>query len=97
MNASLVAELRALSFLRRLIEEDQLTETAKAQYRHTRLHAIDADHALKDLSLASKFNTEWTFLTDLRERGRKAADVWLATHFDDVGARSSFDPRELYS
>ena len=33
------------------------------------LHAIDADHALQDLSLASKFNTEWTFLTDLKERG----------------------------
>jgi NTE family protein len=91
MNASLSAELRAIAFVQRLIEEGQLTDEAKAQYRQIRIHAIDADHMLQDLSLSSKFNIEWTFLTGLKERGRQAADAWLAAHFDDLGVRSSFD------
>ena len=91
MNASLSAELRAIAFVQRLIEEGQLTEAAKAQYRQIRIHAIDADHLLQDLSLSSKFNTEWSFLTGLKDRGRQAADAWLAAHFDDLGVRSSFD------
>jgi NTE family protein len=93
MNASLSAELRAIAFVQRLIEEGQLTEEAKAQYRPLHIHAIDADHLLKDLSLSSKFNTEWSFLTGLKERGRQAADAWLAARFDDLGVRSSFDVR----
>ena len=96
MNASLSAELRAIAFVQRLIEEGQLTEEAKAQYRQIRIHAIDADHRLEDLSLSSKFNTEWSFLSGLKERGRQAADSWLAEHFDDLGVRSSFDVRERF-
>ena len=97
MNASLSAELRAIAFVQRLIEEGQLTEAAKAQYRQIRMHAIDADHLLKDLSLSSKFNTEWNFLSSLKERGRQAADAWLADHFDDLGVRSSLDVRERFA
>jgi NTE family protein len=97
MNASLVSELRAIAFVQQLIEAGHLTETAKAQYRQMLIHAIDADHALQDLSTASKFNTEWNFLTDLKERGRRAADGWLAQHFDSLGERSTFDVRGLFS
>jgi len=97
MNASLSAELRAIAFVQRLIEEGQLTDQAKAQYRQILIHAIDADHLLQDLSLASKFNTEWSFLSGLKERGRQAADAWLAAHFDDLGLRSSFDLQERFA
>lgn len=95
MNASLSAELRAIAFVQRLIEEGQLTEAARAQYRQIHIHALEADHLLQDLSLSSKFNTEWSFLTELKARGRQAADAWLADRFDDLGVRSSFDVRGL--
>ena len=55
------------------------------------IHAVEADTWLDDLSLESKFNTEWGFLLDLKARGRKAADAWLSKGLADVGVRSSAD------
>ena len=46
---------------------------------------------LDDLSSGSRFNTEWTFLKDLKARGRGAAEEWLEDCFGDVGVRSSVD------
>jgi oligopeptide/dipeptide ABC transporter ATP-binding protein len=60
-------------------------------YRNVRLHAIEADGWLNDLSLRSKFNTEWTFLNELKARGRAAADDWLKTCLPTVGFRASVD------
>jgi NTE family protein len=90
-NAPLVAELRAVAFVQELIENGRLTPSAREQYRHILMHAIEADGWLGDLSLGSKFNTEWTFLNDLKTRGRAAADDWLNHCGPDVGVRSSVD------
>ena len=88
-NGSLVAELRAIRFVRRLIEDGLLKENAKGGYRKMLIHAVEADGWLDDLGASSKFNTEWSFLQDLKERGRKAGEAWLNAHFDDVGVRTS--------
>jgi NTE family protein len=95
-NAALTAELRALAFVQKLIEDGMLTETAKGKYRCMLIHAIEADGHLDDLPMASKFDTEWNFLTNLKARGQRAADAWLKAHFDDVGVRSSVDVRERF-
>ena len=90
-NSSLMAELRAVAFVQKLIRDDMLTDKAKALYRNMLIHCIDADRWLDDLTMESKFDTDWTFLTGLRDRGRKAADAWLAKDLSDVGVRSSVD------
>ena len=90
-NAPLLSELRAIAFVQDLIEKGRLTPDARADYRHVFMHAIEADSWLGDLSLGSKFNTEWSFLNDLKTRGRAAADEWLGACFTDVGVRSSVD------
>ena len=90
-NGSLVSELRAVAFVRKLIDEGLLKETAKSRYRKMLIHAVPADGWLNDLSSESKFNTSWSFLEDLKARGVKAADAWLKAKFDDVGQRSSAD------
>jgi len=90
-NAPLVAELRAVAFVQELIQEGRLMPSERDRYRNIRIHAIEADGWLGDLSLGSKFNTEWTFLNDLKSRGRAAADEWLWSCADTVGRTSSVD------
>jgi NTE family protein len=63
----------------------------RERYRNILIHAIEADGWLGDLSLGSKFNTEWTFLNDLKTRGRAAADEWLGSCVEAVGRTSSVD------
>lgn len=89
-NAPLLAELRAIAMAGEMISQRQLKH-GSGPYRQLRLHAIEADGWLSDLSLRSKFNTEWSFLIDLKARGRAAADDWLETCLASVGRRSSVD------
>ncbi len=90
-NAPLVAELRAVAFVQDLIAEGRLKRTGEDRYRGLLMHAIEPEPWLGSLSLSSKFDTEWTFLTDLKTRGREAADQWLDHCLPDVGERSSID------
>ena len=95
-NAPLVAELRAVAFVQDLIAEGRLKPDGPDRYRKLHLHAIEADPWLGHLSLASKYDTEWSFLTRLKTRGREAGEQWLATCFDAVGDRSSIDVKARF-
>ncbi|MCC5980273.1 MAG: patatin-like phospholipase family protein [Oceanicaulis sp.] len=95
-NASLMAELRAVAFVKRLIEDDLLVESEKKRLRNVRMHAIRADEALSGFSAASKYDTSWTFLTRLRDAGRQAAKDWLESCHAAIGRRSSIDVRGDY-
>jgi NTE family protein len=95
-NAPLVAELRAVAFVQDLLDGGRLKPNGPDRYRTLRLHAVEADRWLGDLSLSSKFDTEWTFLNRLKVRGREAADLWLADCFSAVGASSSVDVKARF-
>jgi len=88
-NASVAAELRAVAVVQDLIKRGLLK--AGNGYMDLRFHMISADGRLSDLKLPSKFNTDWTFLQDLKKRGRAAADEWLKDHLAQVGETSSVD------
>ncbi|MGZ9113967.1 MAG: patatin-like phospholipase family protein [Brevundimonas sp.] len=90
-NAPLVAELRAIAFVQDMIEDGRLKRMGDDRYRRLMLHAIEPGPWLGDQPLNSKFNTERTFLNDLKARGREAADEWLEHCFAHVGERSSID------
>jgi NTE family protein len=87
-NASIYAELRGAAVMQGLIDRGQLAPAAG--YAPPRLHAIGAE-ALGELNLTSKFNTDWSFLQDLKKRGRAAAEAWLSDHSGAVGVQSSLD------
>lgn len=87
-NASLVKELGSILLLKALIDEEHVD---RARYTHMRLHRIDAQSALPELSVSSKLNAEWEFLRYLHDAGFRAADRWLAEHGDRIGHRSTFD------
>lgn len=90
-NAPLAAELRAIAFVQDLIEHGELAPSARGKYRHILMHAIEADGWLGEQTLGSKANTEWTYLNDLKARGRAAADEWLNSCLGQVGVSSSVD------
>ncbi|MFG1427869.1 patatin-like phospholipase family protein [Roseixanthobacter glucoisosaccharinicivorans] len=93
-NASLLSQLRAIDHATQLIEQGLLTRwtLGGSGYRRVRLHRIGTDQ-LVDFDLSSKLNAEWAFLQHLRDVGRKAAEDFLAAHFDDLGKRSTLDLR----
>ena len=95
-NSSLIKELRAISFVQKLLNEGWLRDEFKDRLKNVLVHSIRADRALADLSVASKFNTDWDFLRNLRDRGRETAARWLKGHFDCVGRRSTVDLRREF-
>jgi NTE family protein len=88
-NSSLINEMRAISFVKKLIEQDMLKDEYKDNFKDVLVHSVRADKALKDLSVASKFYSDWTFLTDLRDKGRNAMDRWLKKNFDKLGVEDT--------
>ncbi len=93
-NSALIKELRSIHLLHQLIDAESLQ---LERYRAMRLHLIHAEREVEALSASSKLNAEWSFLTRLRDQGYGWADAWLREHFDDLGARSTFDLDELFA
>lgn len=90
-NASLLKDLRAIAFVKKLIEHDMIKDEYKHLYKDLMVHPIRADDMMKEYSISSKFDTDWNFLTTLRDAGREGMRVWIKNHFDNIGKKSSVD------
>lgn len=93
-NASLMKEFRAIEFVARLVEDGKLDEK---HYKQVRLHRIHDEEGFNELSASSKLNSEWAFLTHLRDRGRAAAEAWLGGCVQHLGRKSTVDIRALFA
>jgi NTE family protein len=87
-NTALIAEMRAIAFVKRLLREQRIDS---GRYKDLRLHLVADEQQLAQLSPQSKLDTDWGFLQRLFELGRAAADEWLRKHRSAVGVRSSVD------
>ena len=83
-NAGLLAELRAIEFVRRLLAEGKLDNR---RYKNVLMHRIDGGAVLAPMGAASKMRTDMAFIRQLFELGRESGSHWLKQHFDDVGVR----------
>ena len=92
-NGSLMAEMRAIDFVQRLLDAGRLEQP---RYRRLFIHLIEDEDRLRSFKLSTKFNGDWEFLCMLRQFGRDAADKWLIDHFDKLGRESSVDIRERF-
>ena len=92
-NSALIKEIRAIAFVQKMLEDGWLKPEFSGKLKNVLMHSLRADRALADLGVPSKFSTEWRFLEDLKERGRKEGHAWLDEHFKDLGTRSSVDLR----
>ncbi len=93
VNAGLVAEMRAIGFVQRLVQQGRLNE---GEYKDLRLHMIADEEGLARLHPSSKLNTDRGFLEHLHGLGCAAADRWLAEHRDDIGRRATLDPAATF-
>ncbi|GJE30659.1 patatin-like phospholipase family protein [Methylobacterium oxalidis] len=92
-NANLMRELRAIDFVDNLIEEGVLGQGA---YERVRVHRIDGTDALEDYRASSRLDARWRVFQRLRDKGRAAAEAWLAEHFDRVGHECTLDLHAAY-
>lgn len=95
-NSSLIREFRAIAFVTKLIEQGWLKDEYRDRLKHVLIHSIRSDEAMCDLTVASKLNTDWNFLCDLRDRGREAAAGWLERAYDHIGHHSTVDLRSEF-
>jgi NTE family protein len=93
-NSSLLAEFRAIDFVRRLIDQKRLPRgTGPGEYRRINVHRIALDEAFRKLTATSKLNSDYDFFVMLRNGGRRAARNFLDAHFDDLGRDGTIDLR----
>jgi NTE family protein len=92
-NSSLMREMRAISFVTRLIDERLVDDD---RLRRVFIHSISADAVMKKLGASTKLNGDWEFLTHLHAAGRRYADVWLEECFERLGVESTVDIRAQY-
>ncbi len=87
-NASLLAELRAIGFVRRLLAEGKLDPR---HYKGVLMHRIDGGGALAGLGAASKSRADMAFLRQLFALGRQSGQQWLKNHRKDLGVRNTLE------
>jgi NTE family protein len=92
-NASLMAEMRAIDFVQRLLDRGAVDP---ARYKRLFLHSINAEALMARFNVSTKFNGDARFLAELRDLGREAAGAWLASSFERIGRDSSVDLRARY-
>lgn len=90
-NAVLLKELRMIALLRKVADPGN-SETA--HWANMRVHLVRSD-LLTDLGASSKLNAELSFLTMLRDEGRRAAEAFLAAKAADLGKKSTLDIDQL--
>jgi NTE family protein len=92
-NSSLMREMRAIAFVTKIIDGGMADHlNLKRMY----IHSISAEDVTGSLSVASKLNGDWGFLTDMRDAGRHHAQTWLAKNFGHIGKQSTVDTHSTY-
>jgi NTE family protein len=92
-NASLVAEMRAIAFVQKLVDAGRLD---REDYKRLHIHRVADEAGLAPFDASSKLNTDPRLLEQLFALGRAAGARWLAEHLDDVGQRSSAEIEAVY-
>jgi NTE family protein len=93
-NANLLGELRAIEFVRRLIDAGKLS---RGDYKRVRMHRIAGGEELAAFAASSRLTAEWSFFNELKDLGRSAAARWLAANYDAIGAHATLDLRAAYA
>lgn len=92
-NSSLLRELRAIAFVRRLIEAGSVP---KGAMKNVLVHMIADDDLMTRLNVATKLVPTPVILGELKEAGHAAADKFLEEHKARIGREASTDLVEMF-
>lgn len=92
-NSSLIAEMRAIHFVRKLIAEGKLSNR---EYAEMRMHRVMPPTDLREMNAASKMYTSWEFFESLHAIGRRQMDDWLKQNKKSIGKQSTLDIQEQF-
>jgi NTE family protein len=87
-NSALIAEMRAIDFVKRLLLEGKLDPS---HYKDVLMHRIDGGEALEAFSAATKASTDGKLIHTLFELGQDHARQWLGKHHDALGVTSTLN------
>lgn len=87
-NSALIAEMRAIDFVKRLLAEGKLDP---ARYKNVLMHRIDGGGALEAYPASTKSDTESKLIHALRDLGQASARQWLKQHFASLGVACSIN------
>ncbi len=95
-NAVLLKELRMIALLRGVAAQlpPGALQGEAGAWARMRIHSV-RNTVMAGLGYSSKLNAEWAFLTMLRDKGRQAAEDFLAEHADALGQRSTLPIERL--
>jgi NTE family protein len=90
-NSSLIAEMRAIHFVQKLIDSGQLSDK---QYANMRMHRVLPPPDLHEMNASSKMNANWDFFVLLHSVGRQQMNEWLKQNKHYLGKKSTLDIKE---
>lgn len=93
-NASLLAELRAVNFVKRLLATGKME---KGVMKDVLVHLVSDEALMNELSGSTKLTPLPGLLTRLKAAGQATADRFLDAHRGDIGVRSSVDMAGLFA
>ena len=92
-NAGLIAEMRAIDFVKRLLAEGKLDP---AHYKDVLMHRIDGGAKMEALAASTKTSLSGSLIHSLHAMGRASAKTWLAKHFHALGAECTVNIKRDY-
>lgn len=87
-NAGLVAEMRAIDFVKRLLAEEKLDPQ---KYKNVLMHRIDGGQALENFTASTKTSTDAHLIYALRDLGLQCGKVWLSKNYAALGIKDSIN------
>ena len=91
-NSSLLGELRAINFVRRLIAEGKME---RGRMKEVRVHMIADDPLMNELSAATKLSPSPRMIERLKAAGSATADRFLAREAKKIGEEPSLSLPDL--
>ena len=93
-NSSLMREMRAIAFVSKMLDNGWIKDEHMKHMKRLYMHAIRADVSMQSFSVASKMNTDWTFIRQLYMDGRLQAAEWMSKNFSSLGKKTTIDMDE---